>query len=205
MSIPPKVANELWQRGYALQEAADHAAPPELVAQLSEPWPKFDNSTAGAISFEGGWLQKTLAVATGLAIATKPALDHLEQVTHLRSEIRENLLDSIWSGNAIAIGYSVPRNLSDFPVEIPIDTWEGETDWENSAVCGNNLEFSRTGLYPGNCLRNILRISTCPEIRRRKLRPRKSRIIPQLRSGGMPRHVLRRHLRSFWEKEKSIY
>jgi hypothetical protein len=142
VSIPSSVVKELWRQGFTLQEAADRAASPELIAQLDKLWPKFDQDAAKAIPFDGGMLQKALAVAANVAISVKPAFDHAQNRAEIRAAIRENLLDLIWNGTAIAVGYAMPRKSSDFPSEIPIDIWEGEINWENSAVRGNGLEFT---------------------------------------------------------------
>ena len=156
VSIPPSVAKALWSQGYPLQEAANRAAPHELMAQPARPGPSLDQAAISASPFEGGWAQKTLAVATGLAVALEPAMDHMQAITEIRTAIRENLLDLIWDGAVVAIGYVVPRSIGDFPVIIPIDVLEGDIDWPNSAISGNDLQFVAVRIVPRKLLEKYL-------------------------------------------------
>jgi len=199
VSNPLSFTKELWTCGWPIDEAADRIAPRELLDQLERPYPQFDRRAAIEIPPDSGWVERIAAATAAVCTASTPIIQYFQDRAAVCKEIRENLLVRIESGQFIAIGYARPRNHGDLPVEIPIDLWEGEIDWEGSAVSGHGLEYSAVRIIPKNWLAKLperitpLQIAPpsaiLPEINRRKPgRPSSKKLIEtayeQLKKSG---------------------
>ncbi|MGC9953311.1 MAG: hypothetical protein ABSD21_03425 [Rhizomicrobium sp.] len=152
MSNPPSFTKNFWTRGWPLDKAAYSIAPRELLDQLEVPYPKVKPVAAIEFPDDSGWLLRTLVTTTVVSTALEPIFEHRRGLVAVRDEIRDNLLVCIESGQFIAIGYVLPRKHDDLPVEIPIDLWEGEIDWKDSAVSGHGLDYSAVRIIPANWL-----------------------------------------------------
>ncbi len=155
VSNPLSFTKELWLRGLPLDDAAFGIAPLELLNQFEKPCPNIDKTSPMEIPEGSGWLVRTLVVTNALAKVLDPIFEHYRGRWAVRDEIREDLLVRIESGEYMAVGYSQPRKHGDFPVEIPIDIWEGEIDWEKSTVKGNGLDYMAVRIIPRNSLTKI--------------------------------------------------
>jgi len=155
MSNPSSFTKELWACGWPLDEAAHRIAPRELLDQLEEPYPAIDRPAPIELPSDSGWPLRALAATAVISEALGPILDHYLARSAVRDEIRDNLLVRIEGGQFIAVGYALPRKHGDLPVEIPIDLWEGEPDWNNSSISEHGLEYVAVQIVPAERLEKL--------------------------------------------------
>lgn len=84
-------------------------------------------------------LDGLVMVTSALQTLNKLNNDHEKLLQTLKLEI----LALIRSGELIPLGFKQPRDISDKPIQIPVDLFfSGEVNWENSGLIYRSMEFS---------------------------------------------------------------
>jgi hypothetical protein len=121
-----------YQNGILLAEAAWEFAPRSLIREYKQARTSLANC---AKPFEA-----QAYASTGQAFLH--FMDTIRAPIDVRALMQETLLTGLREGKFMALGYRLPRDLSDPAVQIPADLFESRyVTWHNSTIKGAGLEF----------------------------------------------------------------
>lgn len=147
----------VWERSIPLWQAYIRLAPKALQDQLTA---LREQTAPAAISQRMQQMIDDAAlpkedIAARFALLGQ-ALGPMQAASALTTELRNRCLTLIRDGHVLALGYVVPRAITDVPAPVPDDLWRHPIQWEKSAVSGNGLHMEAVRLAPRHWIDQIM-------------------------------------------------
>lgn len=140
-----------WKQAVPLQEAYIRFAPKELA----ERWQALRQETSvltvlerlnGVVKSEKFQTMDSENRWDALAAALPTAIGPNSAFQSLTQQLQARCVQLIRDGHLVAVGYAVPRVVTDNPAQVPDDMWSHLVNWGNGTVSGNGLRMEAVRL-----------------------------------------------------------
>ncbi|WP_174286290.1 hypothetical protein [uncultured Sphingomonas sp.] len=136
--MPSAISRLIWDNGVPLSDAWRHFADPAIIADLEQS-PGF----IGTIAAEMTDLKAEPNLSSIVEVATK-ASAALSRKHEIESDLKDELLDSLFNGELTATGYREAPSTSPAPVVIAAaDFDDAEPNWTASHLSVNGKRYGR--------------------------------------------------------------
>jgi hypothetical protein len=134
---------EIWRQGYSLEESEFEFAPARL-------WRKYRRKQRERNTLTAADRERPRDAAQAMS-RLQQHLSQFADVTGVREEIHQSILDELSAGTLVAYGFLVEPEMSKEPSEIPIYMFERRfANWQTSIFKGRGREFVRVRLVDAN-------------------------------------------------------
>ena len=134
-NLPPEVRIRLWQNGIIKSHGYYWFAQKKIKTRFQ----RLQKLNQG---FTSKQIKKMLDTPKTLETTSSPTEQLIaissqqpprkEEYEYLKNKLQTNALKWIRNGKLIAVGYQVPRQATDAPIEVPIDAWTTYSPWSNN-------------------------------------------------------------------------
>ncbi|MFC7334790.1 hypothetical protein [Rhodocista pekingensis] len=148
----------VWKRALPLSRACLRFAPREMAERLELLRRQTSlSAVTGRVRglAEDGALTDRTDMARRMALLSS-ALGPVDEERRLMEAMRASCLALIQEGRVLALGYALPRAVTDRPVPVPAELWQHPVDWEGSRLAGNGLRMEAVRLALPHWLPQIM-------------------------------------------------